>query len=373
MTGPARRVAAVAREDLRLTLRDRSSIFWIFIAPFIWVFFFSFAAGGSDPASTRIGLTVVQRDPSALADRFVEQLRQENFAVTVVTDPGDLPGGDDAPGRVITIPEEFSEAIAAREKVHLNLRTTRRVSHDGTLAARVALHRATIRLLAGEAFGAMPPDEDAVRVESRWGGGRRIPSGYYQTIPGNLVLFVLLSTMAYGAALLAAERRKGLLRRLACSPLTRGQIIAGKLFGRVAVAAVQVMVFVFIGLAVFRIDWGDSPLGLIVLLVPFVFASAALGLLAGALFTKPEAASGVGVLSTLVMAAMGGCMWPSEVMPDWLRSAAHVFPTAWAMDGLHQVISWHGRAGDVTGQAAVLALFALGAAAIASRRLKIAD
>ena len=40
------------------------------------------------------------------------------------------------------------------------------------------------------------------------------------------------------------------------------------------------------------------------------------------------------------MAAMGGCWWPSEVMPEWLRTAAHVFPTTWAMDGLHALISF---------------------------------
>ena len=42
----------------------------------------------------------------------------------------------------------------------------------------------------------------------------------------------------------------------------------------------------------------------------------------------------------MVMAALGGCWWPSEVVPRWLWHAAHVFPTAWAMDAFHALISF---------------------------------
>ena len=31
----------------------------------------------------------------------------------------------------------------------------------------------------------------------------------------------------------------------------------------------------------------------------------------------------------MVMAALGGCWWPSEVVPRWLWKASHIFPTAW--------------------------------------------
>ena len=44
----------------------------------------------------------------------------------------------------------------------------------------------------------------------------------------------------------------------------------------------------------------------------------------------------------MVMAALGGCWWPSEVVPRWLWRASHVFPTAWAMDAFHALISFGG-------------------------------
>ena len=52
-----RRVMALAREDLRLTLRERSSLFWIFIAPFLWVAFFGTFNRPQDPSQLKIALS----------------------------------------------------------------------------------------------------------------------------------------------------------------------------------------------------------------------------------------------------------------------------------------------------------------------------
>jgi ABC-2 type transport system permease protein len=71
----------------------------------------------------------------------------------------------------------------------------------------------------------------------------------------------------------------------------------------------------------------------------------------------------MGVVFTLLMSAMGGCWWPAEVMPRWLRTAALAFPTSWAMGGLHEVISWGGGLADVAPNIIVLLGFALAAPA----------
>ena len=72
----------------------------------------------------------------------------------------------------------------------------------------------------------------------------------------------------------------------------------------------------------------------------YAVAVAGISTFLGAILANPEQASIVGWLVSMVMAAMGGCWWPSEVMPEWLRTAAHIFPTAWAMDGFHALISF---------------------------------
>lgn len=360
------RPLSLAKVDVKLALRDGGAIFWIFIAPFIWVFFFSAINQSPDPSKSRVSLGVLNDDPSPLARRLIEGLTSENFAVTEI-----VPGapGDDPPARTLTIPAGFSDAVAARRKVELELRETKDADPQATLAARVALHRVIVRLLATEAFGAMDPAEDSITVKSSWGGGKVIPSGREQTIPGNLVMFVLIASQTYGSALLARERKNGILRRLLGSPLARWEVILGKMLGRAAIACVQVGVFVLIGLAIFRIHWGDSPLGLALVLVSLVLCAASLGLLGGALFKTPDAAAGISIVIVMVMSALGGCWWPAEVMPPWLRTAGHAFPTAWAMDGLHQLIAWGGGLSDVILPSLVLLAFAAAAFTLAAWRL----
>jgi ABC-type Na+ efflux pump permease subunit len=365
-----RRILALAREDVRLTLRDRSSTFWIFIAPFLWVFFFGTFNRPSDPSQVKVGLLVRQQESTPLADRLVAGLRAENFDVTVVPPGQQPPDAKNAPPRSLTIPAGFADAIARKEKVGLDLSEGKDANPEATFATEVALHKAIVRLLGGEALGGFEARDDAVRVVSSWGGGRVVPSGHYQTIPGNLVMFVLIACVTYGSSLLAQERSNGLLRRLAASPLRRSELIAGKVLGRVSIGAMQVAVFIVMSLAIFRIGWGRSPAGLVLLLGAFLFCAASIGMLGGAIFRSPDAASGIGVVLVLFMSALGGCWWPSEVMPGWMRTASYVFPTAWAMNGLHELLSWNGTLRDVLPHCAVLGLFALAAGGGAIAKLR---
>jgi ABC-2 type transport system permease protein len=360
---------AIARGDLLLTLRDRSSIFWIFIAPFLWVYFFGFLARPADPSANRVNLKVLQEDVSPQADAFVHLLEASGLAVTV-TRPGDPPGSKDLP-RSLTIPAGFGDDIAARRHITLPVHEDRDANPQGTFAAQVATHKAIVRLLASEAFGPMEPADDQVTVSITSATRRAIPTGLYQTIPGNLVMFVCLSTLTYGAALLAKERRTGLLRRLGSAPVSRAQILAGKLLGRMATAGVQVLVFVLIGLTVFRIHWGNAPLALAVLVGCFIFCVASLGMLSGSLFSSADAASGAGVVASLVMAAMAGCWWPAEVMPAWMRQASYALPSAWALNGLHEIISWEGDLQRVLLHCTVLLLFGAAFLTLAIRRLDV--
>jgi len=364
------RALTLAREDLRLTLRDRSSIFWIFLAPFIWVYFFSFLAQAPEPSKVRIGLTVIQQDDSPLAGRFIEQLGSEGFDLTVFP-PGKEPGTLGRSTRAVTIPAGFGGAVSRKEKVTLPLTEGSGVNPQGTFAAQVGLHKAVMRLLAEEAFGGMRPEDNVLAVSSAWATTRTVPSGKEQTIPGNLVMFVLIATMTYGAALLAQERRSGVLRRVASTPTTRFEILAGKLMGRMAVAGVQTLVFLTIGLTLFRIRWGQDPLGLALLLGTYIFCAASLSMLTGSLFASGDAAAGAGITACMIMSALGGCWWPVEVMPAWMRSLAYAFPTGWAMNGLHELISWGGTLSQVLPHCGFIVLFGAAALLLAIKRLDV--
>jgi len=46
----------------------------------------------------------------------------------------------------------------------------------------------------------------------------------------------------------------------------------------------------------------------------------------------------VGSVVMVTMAAVGGCWWPIDLEPRWMRSVALAFPTTWAMDAFNDLM-----------------------------------
>jgi ABC-2 type transport system permease protein len=63
---------------------------------------------------------------------------------------------------------------------------------------------------------------------------------------------------------------------------------------------------------------------------------------------------------------LGGCWWPLEIGPPIFRTIAHCLPTGWALDALHQLISFGGGLGDAAKPLAVLAAFGAAANVLAA-------
>jgi ABC-2 type transport system permease protein len=63
------------------------------------------------------------------------------------------------------------------------------------------------------------------------------------------------------------------------------------------------------------------------------------------------------------MAAVGGCWWPIDLEPRWMRSVALAFPTTWAMEAFNDLMIRRRGADSVYLPTAVL--LAYGAAYLA--------
>ena len=95
--------------------RTRSSAFWMFVMPIIFIMFFGnvIGTGQSDPSDVTIFLTVVDQDVSWLSRSLVDALKGEDFTVREV-DPGEL---ETTEGRIRTlvIPAGLGETVARGE------------------------------------------------------------------------------------------------------------------------------------------------------------------------------------------------------------------------------------------------------------------
>jgi ABC-2 type transport system permease protein len=183
-----------------------------------------------------------------------------------------------------------------------------------------------------------------------------------------VIAYSYLSSAFSGMAI-TVERQEGLLRRFAYTPASRFDVVAGKLLGRIQISCVQILFLLAVGMFVFRVSLGRSPGALLLLMVALAFCAGSFGVLIGSLFRSPEQVSGVSVIATLTMSALGGCWWPIEIVARPFRIVAFCFPTGWAMDGLHKLISFGYGMGAVAIDVAVLGGFGLVFILIASKRL----
>lgn len=91
----------------------------------------------------------------------------------------------------------------------------------------------------------------------------------------------------------------------------------------------------------------------------FSAVAAAAGLLLGAATQTEEQVNGFAVPVSLALGALGGCMVPLEVFPDTLASVARLTPHAWGNLAFAEIVRRGGGLGDVVGELAVLATFAV--------------
>ena len=352
-----------------------------------------FGGGGGGASGPEKLAVEVGSEAGVLGDQVIRRLEDQDFEVVRLDpDPDPDPNTKEKiPSRRVVIPADLTERIAGGEVSTVAL--TRRGGGGGGGSSMsgdyddIRVGRAVYTVLADlvalrkdgvepspEAFDELAARPRALKLEVKPAGKRKtIPSGYAQTIPGTMVMFTMLVLLTSGATLLVVERNQGLLRRLASSPMPRGGIVAGKWAGKMSLGLVQIGFAMAVGTVLFGMDWGPD-LGMVVLVL-FAWAAfnASLGMVLGNLARSEGQAAGIGVVSTMVLAALGGCWWPIEIVPSWMQSFAIMLPTGWTMDAMHRLINFALGAGSALPHVLGLSLGAVVLGWIATRCFRFVE
>jgi len=270
----------IAWQDVRNQLRQGSTLLWVFVMPPIFFFFIGTVTGGF---SSGLGggqgtpLTVVAESPGFLKDQIDLRLATNQFEAEWV-ESLELTDEEAAPTRTLTFDTNMSDKVLAEEQVKASFETganalTREFEEIRinralyTVLADIVIADATTGPLSAEALTAL---NDAPRVwqldVSPAGERLEIPSGFQQAVPGILVMFTLLVLLTSSSTILVQERTQGLLRRLASTPISKAEVIAGKWDGRMVLAAIQILVALIFGTYLFKMNWGPN-LGMVILVL----------------------------------------------------------------------------------------------------------
>ncbi|MCL3861966.1 ABC transporter permease [Actinotalea sp. K2] len=159
--------------------------------------------------------------------------------------------------------------------------------------------------------------------------------------PGILALAVMSTAFTSQAIATGFDRRNGVLRLLATTPLGRGGLLAGKCLGVLALEVLQITVLAGVAVAMgWRPDpAGLAPAALILLLGTAAFTSFAL-LLAGTL--RAEAVLAVANLVWVLLLAAGGVLLPVDLLPVPAGHVALLLPSGALGEALRSTLTGGG-------------------------------
>ena len=306
---------SLSRAMLLGMLRDKTSLFFYFLFPLMFLVIFGLVFSSNGASETE--LAVVGDGPviSALPEEVVETTEYDSVEDAVAAvEAGDLPGALVSEGDEVTLYFAASDQVRA-----------------GTVQGLVSA-------VVGQVNQAASGQPAAVTLNSQ-----RVEDESFEPIqfitPGILSWGVAMSA-AFGASLtLVAWRKRQVLRRLRLSPAPVWTIIGARVGVSLFIALVQAVLFVGVALTPpfgLRLE-GSWWLALPLLLVG-TCAFLAVGLLVGAISKTEEAASALANLVILPMAFLSGVFFDISATPEWMQAVSRVLPMRWMNDGMLDVM-----------------------------------
>lgn len=373
----------IALFDLRRVGKDRLAVLWLFAMPLIMAYVFGSAMRGGGGQATWI--PVIDLDHQDLAALFSDQLRAEGYWVEIKNESS-LPELKSKWPYGIVIPSGFSQSIIEGHPVKVPL-VKGNSSPEKLLEVQSRLLHAIVRFTTALAVADTShrpwDDESKAALKAALarpqlltvarGSHRTLrppPSGFNQSLPGMLVMFVLQMILTYGGVTLVNDQIRGQLRRLLAAPVRPLQAFTAKVGARVVLAFVQGVILLLCGAVLFHVPLGDHPLFLLPVVGCLGIVAGSLSLLAGTLCKTEKQVILAAIFGALVLSALGGCWWPIEIVPETFKTVARLTPSYWAMHGLQSVL-YFGRSTEVLlFECPVLLGFALlfALAAVGSRR-----
>jgi ABC-2 type transport system permease protein len=144
-------------------------------------------------------------------------------------------------------------------------------------------------------------------------------------MPGIVGLILQLLTVTLTACTIARERESGTLAQLLVSPLSRNQIVAGKVLPHLLVSLLLITVTLATGHLQFHVEY-RSPILIAVLCLLFLVCSLGTGLLISAFCETQSQAIQFAVFYLLPVFPLSGAFAPLDQLPRGIQLLAQAFP-----------------------------------------------
>ena len=229
-------------------------------------------------------------------------------------------------------------------------------------AAGVGQVRNLAALAAAAGRTSVPLD---VRVRPRYNPGLRSPS---YIVPGLVGVILTITLVLITAMAIVRERERGTLEQLIVTPITKTELMLGKIAPYIGVGIVQMTAVLTLGRFVFDVPLSGSLGLLYAVSLIFVIASLSFGLFISTLVKNQQQAMQVSFFFVMPNILLSGFMFPRPAMPAVFQWFSLLLPLTHYLQVLRGILLKGVGLEAIWPQVLILVAFAIGLITLAVRR-----
>jgi ABC-2 type transport system permease protein len=193
-------------------------------------------------------------------------------------------------------------------------------------------------------------------------GSRNIPNASQHNIPAWTIFAMFFIVVSLGSSVVR-EKQNGSFIRLKTLPTNYIISLFSKQITYTFVTIMQAIIIFSIGVWLFplmglpALNIPHDIFGLLLVTVICGWCASSYAICVGIFAETQEQANGFGAVSVVILAALGGIMIPSFVMPDSLKIVMNLSPLHWCIEAYYGLFLEGGKLSDIMTN--ILALFAI--------------
>jgi ABC-2 type transport system permease protein len=363
------RLLAVARKEAVQLVRDPRSLLLAFALPVFQLVMFGYAITWD---VRDIRTVVVDQDRTARSRAFADAFAASGYFRIV----GALEQAADAPrlfdrGQVqlaLVIPPGFERDLGHGDGAPVQALVDGADANTATIV--LAYARATVQtwsqrvILQGRRF--VPP----LQVESRVWYNEELLSRN-MIVPGLVATIMMIIAAMLTALTIAREWERGTMEQLIATPVTRLELVLGKILPYIGIGLADVALVSTLGVALFGVPFRGSVLLLTVLSFLFLLGTLGLGIFISAVAKSQLLATQMAMVATFLPAfLLSGFMFAIDVMPAPLQAISYLVPARYFLVVTRGVFLKGVGADVLHTQALLMVAFAVTGLALAVRAFR---
>ena len=319
------RLLAIARKEVIQLRRDPRSLLLAFAVPVLLLIIFGYAITWDIRS---ISMAVLDGDNSARSRELVDHFRSSGyFDITHRIDsPGEISElmNRDAIAVAIVIPPDFAKNLDSRRGAEVQAIVDGSDANTATIvlayAQAVVLSYSTDVQLRGRTVR-LP-----VTARSRVWYNEELASRN-MIVPGLVAVIMMIIAAMLTSLTIAREWERGTMEQLASTPVSRVEIILGKMLPYVGIGLIDIMMITTLGIMMFHVPFRGNPFLLLILSFFFVVGALGLGIFISAATRSQVLATQVAMVVTyLPSLLLSGFMFSIDAMPRPLQALTYLVP-----------------------------------------------